>query len=298
LQRGALRRKVPGLSKPRSVKTDFPTDYLDRFSGVGRLYGQGALERLRGAHVGVVGIGGVGSWTAEALVRSGVGSVTLVDLDEVCVTNVNRQLPALEGNVGRPKVEAVAERLRLIHPGCEVREEVAFLTESSADRLLGAGFDALVDAIDDARRKAFLVAACRERELPLVAAGGAGGKRNPAAVSTADLAFATNDRLLRLVRRILRREHGFPAEASGEPFGARAVFSTENARFPWSDGTVRAEPEPGSHLRLDCDAGFGTAAMVTGSFGFAAASEALEIVLSPGEPAARADQFSATSTRT
>lgn len=264
---------LPLNTEPTS---ELSSGYRDRFSGIARLYGESALPRLRASHFAVIGIGGVGSWTAEALARSGVGEITLIDLDEVCITNVNRQLPALDGNVGRFKVTTVAERLRLINPECSVHEQAAFFTERTGDDLLGDGYDGVIDAIDDIRQKAYLVATCRDRNQPLVVAGGAGGKRNPAAVSTDDLAFATNDRLLKLLRKKLRQFYDFPDEPSREPFGVRAVFSTENARYPWSDGSVREEPEPGSHLRLNCDTGFGTATPVTGTFGFTAAAEAIE----------------------
>ncbi len=291
----------------RVMPEDLPTDYLDRFSGIARLYGADALPRLRRARVAVIGTGGVGSWTAEALARSGVGHLALIDPDEVCVTNSNRQLPALAGQYGRPKIAVIAERLRLIHPEIEVEEIPAFFTEASSASLLGAGYDAVVDGIDDAKLKALLVASCRDRGVPLVVSGGAGGKRDPASVRAADLAFATNDRLLRLVRKELRRRYGYPHESNRTPFGVRAVFSVENALYPWSDGTVRAEPEPGSHLRLDCASGFGSAAPVTGAFGFAAAAEAMAIVLGATVLGATAlgatalgagDQFSATKTRT
>ncbi|MEM7698405.1 MAG: tRNA threonylcarbamoyladenosine dehydratase [Verrucomicrobiota bacterium] len=255
-------------------------DYTDRFSGIGRLYGGDAMARLAAARVAVIGIGGVGSWAAEALARSGVGEITLIDLDEVCVTNVNRQIHALDGTVGRTKVEVVGERLRLIHPSIVVRDMPCFFVEANADEILSAGFDVIIDAIDEVKQKAFLIAACRERGIPLVVAGGAGGKRDPSRLATADLNEATNDRLLKLVRKTLRREYRFPPEHVREPWGIRSVFSTENAAYPWSDGSVRAEPEPGSHLRLNCESGFGTATMVTGSFGFASASEAIEVILS------------------
>ncbi|MEM1441938.1 MAG: tRNA threonylcarbamoyladenosine dehydratase [Verrucomicrobiota bacterium] len=258
---------------------DLPSDYLDRFSGLARLYGTPALPILRAAHVAVIGVGGVGSWTAEALARSGIGEITLIDLDEVCITNVNRQLPALDGAVGRFKVASLAERMRLINPELKVHESLAFFTENTADRLLETSFDAIVDAIDAVEEKAFLIATCRDREIPLVVAGGAGGKSNPAGVSTDDLAYATNDRLLRLVRKKLRQNYDFPPEQTKAPFGVRAVYSTENARFPWSDGTVREDPEPGSHLRLNCATGFGTATPVTGTFGFTAAAEAIRLLL-------------------
>ena len=261
------------------MNSELPSDYENRFSGLARLYGAKESERIRTAHVAVIGIGGVGSWTAEALARSGIGELTLIDLDEVCITNVNRELPALDGNVGRFKVEAVAERLRLIHPELVVHEKHAFFNERTAEELLEPGYDCIVDAIDEVKEKAYLIATCRDRNLPLVVVGGAGGKRNPARIQTDDLAYATNDRLLKLVRKRLRQNYAFPEEQTKAPFGFRSVFSTENARYPWEDGTIHDEPEPGSHLRLNCETGFGTATPVTGSFGFTAAAEALEVVL-------------------
>lgn len=261
------------------MDTEPTSAYHDRFSGIARLYGTAAQARLRESRFAVIGIGGVGSWTAEALARYGVGEIVLVDLDEVCITNTNRQLPAHAGNIGRFKVTAVAERLRLIDPELSVVEKSAFFTERNADEIIGDGFDCIVDAIDDVKHKAYLVATCRDREQSLVVAGGAGGKRNPAKVSTADLAFATNDRLLKLLRKRLRKFYDFPDEASKAPFGCRSVFSCENARYPWADGTIREEPEPGHELKLDCNTGFGTATPVTGTFGFTAASEAVEEVL-------------------
>lgn len=258
---------------------DLPSDYLDRFSGVARLYGAAALPKLRNAHVAIVGIGGVGSWSAEALARSGVGRLTLIDLDEICVTNMNRQLPALDGHIGRPKVSAMAERMRLINPDIVVHEEIAFFTEATVDRLLAPGYDCVIDSIDDARLKALLVASCRDRCLPLIVAGGAGGKQDPAAVRVSDLAFASNDKLLRLVRKELRRHFGYPTEASHEAFHTRAVYSSENARFPWADGSIRKDPEPGSIRRINCETGFGSATPVTGTFGFTAASEAIRLLI-------------------
>jgi tRNA A37 threonylcarbamoyladenosine dehydratase len=169
--------------------------------------------------------------------------------------------------------------MRLINPELIVNETAAFFTERNAEDLLATKFDCIVDAIDDVPPKAYLIATCRERNIPLVVAGGAGGKRNPAAVQTADLSFATNDRLLKLIRKKLRRDYNFPEEQSKAPFGIRAVYSAENARYPWEDGSIRDEPEPGSHLRLNCATGFGTATPVTGTFGFTAAAEAIELVL-------------------
>jgi len=253
--------------------------WFNRFSGIGRLYGVAGLDRLRESHVAVVGIGGVGSWTAEALARTGVGEITLIDLDDICVTNVNRQLHAIDGQIGHGKVTAMADRIRSINPECRVHALAEFLTGSNAAELLSPGFDAVVDAIDNVSHKCVLIAACRERRIPVIVAGGAGGKSDPSKVDTDDLAFATNDRLLKQVRKKLRAEYGFPPEPRKEPFGIRSVFSAENAVYPWADGTVCDEPEPGSPLRLNCDSGFGTASFVTGTFGLTAAAEAVDAVL-------------------
>jgi tRNA A37 threonylcarbamoyladenosine dehydratase len=173
----------------------------------------------------------------------------------------------------------MAERVVRIFPGCEVCALADFFTANSADRHLNGRIDCVVDAVDGVTHKCQIIAACRDRELPVVVAGGAGGKRDPAMVRVDDLAYATNDRLLKQVRKKLRREYGFPEEATKLPFGIPAVFGKENARYPWSDGRVRDVPEPGSELRLNCESGLGTASFVTGAFGLAAAAEAVKIVL-------------------
>lgn len=260
--------------------------YSDRFSGIGRLLGREALQRFQNAHIAVVGIGGVGSWAAEALARSGVGTITLVDLDDVCVTNVNRQLHALDGEIGRSKVAVMAERMRKIFPGGTVRKVDAYLTKANVGELISSGaqpaIDVVIDAIDDLGHKCVLIDHCVRVLMPLVVVGGAGGKQDPTFVRTGDLAFATHDRLLKRVRKMLRRDFGFPDDGVNthpKPFGVKTVFSAEDAVFPWSDGSVRSSAEPsGDGLRLNCDSGFGTASFVTGAFGFAAAAAALRLV--------------------
>lgn len=253
-------------------------DFWDRFGGVGRLYGARALERLLHAHVCVVGVGGVGSWTVEALARTGVGSITLVDLDEVCVTNINRQLPALEETVGRPKVEVLAERIASINPRCRVWARQEFFTASSCGRLLEPRFDWVVDAIDVPRNKSLLIASCKQRGIPVLSVGGAGGRRDSTALRVADLARTGHDALLKAVRRELREHYGFTRD-SGAEFGVPCVYSPEAPVFPWSDGSVCAERESGreggegARMAMDCASGFGSAIFVTGAFGFAAAGE-------------------------
>jgi tRNA A37 threonylcarbamoyladenosine dehydratase len=263
-----------------------------RFGGIVRLYGREAVERLRRAHVCVVGVGGVGSWTVEALARSGVGALTLVDADEVCVTNINRQLPALEHTVGVSKVRVLAERVAAIHAECEVRAVEEFFTAASGERLLagpsGAGgrFDWVVDAIDPVSQKALLVASCVRRGIPVLTVGGAGGRRDGTQVRVGDLAAAGNDALLRALRRALRREHGIGAHGEGsgkkrDVFGIPCVYSSEKQVFPTEDGRVCGTPEMGTSLRMDCASGFGAATFVTGAFGFAAAGEVVRRLCEP-----------------
>lgn len=252
-----------------------PTDYLDRFGGLGRLFGRDSLAHLAAAHVCVFGLGGVGSWTVEALARSGIGALTLVDLDDVCVTNVNRQLPALEGQIGRPKAIALAERVRLINPACRVEPKTEFFTVSSAERLLTGPFDFVVDAIDQVPAKALLIAEAKRRAWPIVTVGGAGGRSDPSQVRTGDLGHASVDSLLRLVRKTLRREHGFEQgkQKGRMAFGIRCVWSEEAQVFPQADGSCATQRDPSASLRLDCANGFGTAVFVTAAFGMAAAGE-------------------------
>ncbi|RME33413.1 MAG: tRNA threonylcarbamoyladenosine dehydratase, partial [Gammaproteobacteria bacterium] len=201
-----------------------------RFGGISRLYGEQALACLRQAHVGVIGLGGVGSWAVEALARTGIGNLTLVDMDEICVSNVNRQLHALEGAIGRSKAEVLAERVRAINPSCRTRAINRFFRQESAEAILAAGYDCVIDAIDSVREKCLLIAACREHHIPLIVTGGAGGRRDPGRIEVADLARAHGDRLLRKVRGELRRTYGFPR--SGRRFGIECVFSGEQPSWP------------------------------------------------------------------
>ena len=251
------------------------SDFEQRFSGIARLYSVDGLARLRKAHLCVVGIGGVGSWAVEALARSGVGALTLIDLDEVCVSNVNRQLHALDGQIGRTKVDVMAERARAINPECKVNVLPEFFTSENANDVLSVGFDGVVDAIDNVPNKCLLIAACRDRKIPVVTTGGAGGRRNPAAIKVADLALTTHDALLQSVRKKLRDEFGFPREPK-KLFNVDCVFSAEQQIYPHSDGTVCASREAGSDLRLNCDSGYGTATFVTGTFGFLAAAQMIQ----------------------
>jgi tRNA A37 threonylcarbamoyladenosine dehydratase len=253
------------------------TNYEARFGGIKRLFGTDGQERLRRAHVCVIGVGGVGSWAVEALARTGVGQLTLVDLDDVCISNVNRQLHAVTGEFGKPKVAVMTERVRLIHPDCQVQERQALFTAATADEILAAKFDAVLDAIDSTEMKALLIAKCHALKLPIFTTGGAGGRRDPALIKVDDLARSTHDGLLSNVRKLLRTEYHFPRDPK-KRFGVPCVYSPERQVFPAKDGSVCARPEAGENLRLDCRSGYGTATFVTGAFGFAAAAEVVKMI--------------------
>lgn len=246
------------------------SDYETRFGGIGRLYGQVGLERLRAAQVAVIGIGGVGTWAAEALARSGIGALTLVDLDEVCLSNVNRQLHALTPTVGGSKVDVMAERIHAINPECRVTAEARYFNEQTEAGLLAPPFDYVLDAIDHVTNKVRLLAACRARQLPVIACGAAGGRRDGTQVRAADLGQVTHDRLLAEVRKQLRKEWQLPA--AGAHFGVTCVYSAELPVFAQPDGSVCAQRSAAADgTRLNCNGGLGSATFVTGAFGFAAA---------------------------
>lgn len=242
---------------------------------MGRLYGREGLERLASAHVAVVGVGGVGSWTVEALVRSGVGRLTLIDMDDVCITNINRQLPALSNTVGRPKVSVLAERVAAINPACVVAAEQEFFLESSADRLLEPRYDWVVDAVDRMSIKALLIAKAVEQGMGVITVGGAGGRRDPSQVRCGDLGRTGGDRLLKQVRKCLRHDHGWAAgrPGRGTECGVPAIYSAEPQVFPQADGTVCEVSEEEGAMRMDCASGYGAATFLTGTFGFFAAAE-------------------------
>ncbi|MBS9403771.1 tRNA cyclic N6-threonylcarbamoyladenosine(37) synthase TcdA [Halomonas sp. TRM85114] len=250
-------------------------DHELRFGGIRRLYGNRAFARFRRAHVVVVGVGGVGSWAVEALARSGIGKLTLIDLDDVCVSNVNRQLHALDGTIGRPKVEVLAERCRAIQPEIEVVADSAFVTPHNLAVRLPDDADLVLDAIDSVVAKAALIAWCKRRKLPIVVTGAAGGQTDPTRIRVADLSRTEHDPLLAKVRARLRRDFGFSRNPKRR-FSVECVYSDEQLVYPASDGEVCFQkPSTGEATRLDCASGFGAATFVTGSFGFVAASRAL-----------------------
>ena len=255
----------------------------DRFAGIDRLYGRGALDRLQQRHVCVVGIGGVGSWAAEALARSGVGRLTLIDADDICLSNTNRQVHALEGQYGRLKVDATAARLLAINPAIRIDTIARFLTRENLVELLSRDHDGVLDACDSLRTKVETIAFCRRRKLPLVVVGAAGGRTDPTRLQVRDLSRTEHDAMLALIRKRLRAEFNFPRNKD-RYFGVPAVYSLENVRYPQADGSVcglRPQVGPDAALKLDCGAGLGAATHVTGAFAFAAVGKLLELLLKP-----------------
>lgn len=244
-----------------------------RFGGVARLYGDSGAARLREARVCVVGIGGVGSWAAEALARSGVGAITLIDLDMVAESNTNRQIHALGDIYGKAKVDAMAERIAAINPDCRVGTVEDFITPENTAELLAGPFDAVIDAIDQVRAKAAMIAHCHRVRLPIVTAGAAGGQIDPTQIRLADLSLTVQDPLLAKLRSLLRREYGFPRDGK-KKFGITAVYSTEQLRYPETGAVCATDNGP---TGLNC-AGFGSSVCVTSVFGMVAAAHVLRLI--------------------
>ncbi len=243
-------------------------DLQRRFSGLERLYGVAGAARIRAAHVAVIGIGGVGSWAAEALARSGVGCLTLVDLDHVAESNINRQIHALDSTVGQAKVTAMGERIAQINPACVVNGIEEFVEPANWPQILPAGVDAVIDACDQIRAKTAMAAWARHTGALFVSVGAAGGKRLAHKVDVDDLAQTTHDPLLAQVRYRLRKEHGAPRE--GKPIGVACVFSREAVAPP--DPSCAIDGADGS---LNCH-GYGSVVTVTATFGQSAAGWLLE----------------------
>ncbi len=242
------------------------SDYR-RFGGISRLFGQKGFEKLQKSHVTVVGVGGVGSWAAEALVRTAVGSITIIDGDRVAESNCNRQLPAMDGCFGLKKVDVLRERFLRINPALNVRAIGEFVCESNFDQLLDST-DLVLDCIDSLSAKAALIDYLRQKNIPVFTSGGAGGKMDPSRITCADLAQAHGDPLLGALRSRLRKEYGFPKGIGKkpEPFGVMAVYSSE-AVLPSQDGAE----------------GFGVFMPVTASFGMVLAKNAILSLLSTEE---------------
>jgi tRNA threonylcarbamoyladenosine dehydratase len=287
-------------NRPAALSADDVAERARRVGGVARLYGTAALRAFEQAHIAVIGIGGVGSWVVEALARSAIGQLTLIDLDHIAPSNTNRQIHALEGNYGRAKVSAMAERIALIDPQCKVIEIEDFAEPDNFDALLSGGFDYVIDAIDSVRTKTALIAWCVARGQPIITVGGAGGQLDPTRIRIDDLTQTIQDPLLSKVRAGLRKQYGF-ARGAKVKFKVPAVYSDEPLIYPnaaptemgaaVADGMAVAAPDPLADpdaaaatqpdvavsqgpVGLNC-AGFGSSVCVTAGFGFAAAAYVL-----------------------
>jgi tRNA A37 threonylcarbamoyladenosine dehydratase len=257
-----------------------------RFDRMGRLVGEPAMQRLARAHVMILGLGGVGSWAAECLARSGLGALTIVDFDDICITNFNRQLHALDGFVGQPKAGVMAARLRSVNPAADIRVMPRFYNKDSSAEILSVRPDYVIDAIDCVTAKAHLLATCRAQGIPVVTSTGSGGRLDPTRVEVKDLSQTDVDPLAKMVRKLLRRDYDFPSEDEGH-FGITAVFSKEQPSLPHElvyDGGkgFRCMCAKQTDVPFTCDKKnviMGTAPFVTGAFGLHCASVAIRALM-------------------
>jgi tRNA A37 threonylcarbamoyladenosine dehydratase len=240
------------------------------FEGIQNLYDTSGYEIITNSHFLVIGIGGVGSWICESLARTGVKEITIVDMDEICVSNINRQLHSDTTTIGHSKTQAMAKRMKLINPDIKVNEIFDFFSQSSLEEILNKEYTYVFDAIDSLKNKALLIGECRKRNLPIITVGAAGGKIDASQIEIADINRTKNDKLLASVRKELRKNHGF-WKHHNRPFKIPAVFSPEDAKLTEEEscdldgGTIR-----------NCQTGFGSASFVTGTFAFYAVSYVLK----------------------
>ncbi len=253
-------------------------EYEQRFGGLRRLYGDAAFAWLPQLHFCVIGIGGVGSWVVEAFARSGIGRLTLVDYDDIALTNINRQLHSLSDTLGQKKITVMKERVLQVNPDCQVDLIDDFLTMDNHAAILSRGYDYVVDAIDSIKFKAALIYYCRRNKISLITTGGAGGLTDASTIGIADLSRTRNDALAAKVRSRLRSDYGFSRNPKRR-FGVDCVYSTQQPVYPKADGSVSHE-KPGIHgLSLDCHLGYGASSCVTASFGLMAASHVINKTL-------------------
>lgn len=255
------------------------TEYLQRFGGIARLYGNESLNTLLNSHVAVIGIGGVGSWIAESLIRSGIGEITLIDMDDICITNSNRQIHALNSTIGKQKIDVMAARLIDINPELQINAIDDFLESDNILDLIPANASLIIDAIDAAYVKASLINYCKRHKRPIITVGSAGGKKDPQKITHGDLSKTVNDPLLAKVRNTLRRKHGFPREGK-RVFSIEAIYSKEQMTYPTAEGgTCQNKNALNGSSNLDCSSGFGAATMITAAFGLTAVSRGIEKIL-------------------
>ncbi len=250
----------------------------DSFRGIDRLYGDHAYQTLSKKRIYVVGIGGVGSWVVESLARSGVGEIKLADLDDICVTNTNRQIHALSSTIGQSKIAVMADRCRSINPAITVHCDHAFVTDKTVNSLIDSDLDLVIDCGDNQIAKASLIAHCKCIKVPVITIGAAGGRIDPGKVQVRDLAKTDGDALLASVRQTLRNRYGF-SRTRGKRFSVSAVYSDEQTRYLQADGSVGQQKPVSGANRLDCTGSLGAATHVTAVFAFHATAKAIDILL-------------------
>ncbi len=247
-----------------------------RFGGIIRLYGTTAFNKLQQSHALVLGVGGVGSWVAESLARSGVGTITLMDLDDICISNTNRQIHTTKETVGQSKIETMSQRLKNINPEINVKTIHDFLERDNIEKYITTEYSIVLDSIDSIMTKTKLINFCKRQKIPIITIGSAGGKKDPQKITVSDLSRTMNDPLLSKARNNLRRLYGFSRDKK-HVFSIPAVYSTEQMTYPDDKGeTCRSKKFIEEGANLDCNLGFGAATMVTASFGMVAASEAIK----------------------
>ncbi len=251
------------------------SSYSERFGGIQRLYGKTSAKWIPQLHICVIGIGGVGSWAAEALARSGVGNITLIDHDDIALSNINRQIHTLDSTLEQSKVLAMKERILQINPDCHCHAIDDLLTENNLSKYIVADYDYVIDAIDSVKHKSALIYYCKRNKIPIITTGGAGGLIDPTAVEICDLSKTYNDPLAAKVRSQLRYHYNFSRNPKRR-FGVECVFSTEQQVYPQADGSVGQEKPGVKGVSLDCNFGYGSSACVTSVFGFTAAARTIE----------------------
>lgn len=252
-------------------------DSTRRFGGVERLYGRTALTKFKKAHVIVIGIGGVGSWAVEALVRNAIGKITLIDMDVIAESNINRQLPAMTSTLGRNKIDVMADRITEINPDCETILIDDFVTKDNLAEMIDESADYVIDCIDSSRIKAALIAWCKRRKIKVITLGGAGGQTDPSLIKIADLSNTKHDPLLSRTRKLLRQNYDFSTNIKRR-FAIPCVFSPEHLKYISLNGEM-SQNKPAASLQatdLSCAGGIGSSVMVTASFAFISVSYVLE----------------------
>jgi len=272
------------------------TDYTERFAGIERLYGKDRASIISKLHICVIGIGGVGSWAVEGLVRSGVGEITLIDHDDIALSNINRQIHTLDTTINQTKVTAMFDRVIQINPNCQCHIIDDFLSENNLNKYIGLTtdsstvthskalikhefsnkpYDYVIDAIDSVKQKSALIYYCKRNKIPIITTGGAGGLSNPTNIKIIDLSKTYNDPLAAKVRAQLRQHYHFTRNPKSR-FGVECIFSTEQPVYPQADGDVGQEKPPMKGLSLDCNFGYGSSSCVTSVFGFSAAARVID----------------------